>query len=149
VVIFQHELTFLQSESLQTHVGTIHRPAIGPLAHYNSTSAYSPSLTCTNPTQLTQPKPTQLTQRSTVFTVHGINSRASLAISRYELSLPTKRESVAKHTRTSTLGDFQTRLTKSVEVRRQQSLDHRNVSVSIVACVTMLLIGPPFELLRC
>jgi hypothetical protein len=40
-------------------------------------------------------------------------------------------------------------LTKSVEVRRQQSRDHRNVSVSIVAYVTMLWIGPPFELLRC
>jgi hypothetical protein len=45
VAVFQHELTFLQSESLQTHVGTIHRRAIGPLAHHNSTSAYSPSLT--------------------------------------------------------------------------------------------------------
>jgi hypothetical protein len=38
LAIFQHELTFLQSESLQ---------AIGPLAHHNSTSA--PSLTCTSP----------------------------------------------------------------------------------------------------
>jgi hypothetical protein len=28
VAVFQHELTFLQSESLQTHVGTIHRPAL-------------------------------------------------------------------------------------------------------------------------
>jgi hypothetical protein len=49
VAIFQHSLPFLQSESFQTHVGTIHRPAIGPLAHHNGTSAYSPSLTCTNP----------------------------------------------------------------------------------------------------
>jgi hypothetical protein len=45
VAIFQHSLPFLQSESFQTH-GTIHRRAIGPLAHHNSTSAYSPSLTC-------------------------------------------------------------------------------------------------------
>jgi hypothetical protein len=37
---------FLQSESFQTHVGTIHRRAIGPLAPHNSTSAYSPSLIC-------------------------------------------------------------------------------------------------------
>jgi hypothetical protein len=45
VAIFQHSLSFLQSESFQTHVGTIHRRAIGPLAHHG-TSAYSPSLTC-------------------------------------------------------------------------------------------------------
>jgi hypothetical protein len=46
VAIFQHSLSFLQSESFQTHVGTIHRRAIGSLAHHNGTSAYSPSLTC-------------------------------------------------------------------------------------------------------
>jgi hypothetical protein len=46
VAIFQHSLQFLQSESFQTHVGTIHRWAIGPLAHHNGTSAYSPALTC-------------------------------------------------------------------------------------------------------
>jgi hypothetical protein len=46
VAIYQHSLPFLQSESFQTHVGTIHRRDIGPLAHHNSTSAYSPSLTC-------------------------------------------------------------------------------------------------------
>jgi hypothetical protein len=57
---------------------------------------------------------------------------------------------VAKHARTSTNGDFQTQTdNKSIEVHRQQSRDHRNVSVSIVACVTILRIGPPFELLRC
>jgi hypothetical protein len=49
VAIFQHSLPFLQSESFQTRVGTIHRRAIGPLAHHNGTSAYSPSLTCTRP----------------------------------------------------------------------------------------------------
>jgi hypothetical protein len=46
VAIFHHSLPFLQSESFQTHVGTIHRRAIGPLAHHNGTSAYSPSLIC-------------------------------------------------------------------------------------------------------
>jgi hypothetical protein len=46
VAIFQHSLPFLQSEIFQTHVGAIHRRAIGPLAHHNGTSAYSPSLTC-------------------------------------------------------------------------------------------------------
>jgi hypothetical protein len=49
VAIFQHSLPFLQSESFQTQVGTIHRRAIGPLAHHNGTSAYIPSLTCTSP----------------------------------------------------------------------------------------------------
>jgi hypothetical protein len=46
VAIFQHSLPFLQSESLQTHIETIHRRAISPLANHDSTSAYSPSLTC-------------------------------------------------------------------------------------------------------
>jgi hypothetical protein len=46
VAIFHHSLPFFQSESFQTHVGKIHRRAIGPLAHHNGTSAYSPSLTC-------------------------------------------------------------------------------------------------------
>jgi hypothetical protein len=46
VAIFQHSLPFLQSESFQTHVRTIHRRVIGPLAHHNGTPAYSPSLTC-------------------------------------------------------------------------------------------------------
>jgi hypothetical protein len=45
VAIFHHSLPFLQSESFRTHVGTIHRRAIGSLAHHNSTSAYT-SLTC-------------------------------------------------------------------------------------------------------
>jgi hypothetical protein len=48
VAIFQHSLPFLQSESFQTHIGTIHRLAIDPLAHHNGTSAYT-SLTCTSP----------------------------------------------------------------------------------------------------
>jgi hypothetical protein len=42
----KHSLPFLQSQSFQTHVGTIHRRTIGPLAHHNGTSAYIPSLTC-------------------------------------------------------------------------------------------------------
>jgi hypothetical protein len=44
----QHSLPFLQSESFQTHVRTIHRRAIDPLAHHNGTSSYT-SLTCTSP----------------------------------------------------------------------------------------------------
>jgi hypothetical protein len=32
------------SQKVSKHVGTIHRRAIGPLAHHNITSAYSPSL---------------------------------------------------------------------------------------------------------
>jgi hypothetical protein len=46
-LLWQSSNTRLQSESFQTHVGTIHRRAIGPLAHHSGTSAYSsPSLTC-------------------------------------------------------------------------------------------------------
>jgi hypothetical protein len=41
VAIFQHSLQFLQSESFQTHVWTIHRRAIGPLAYHNGASAYT------------------------------------------------------------------------------------------------------------
>jgi hypothetical protein len=41
VAIFQHSPPFLQSESFQTHVGTINRRAIGPLALHNGTSAYT------------------------------------------------------------------------------------------------------------
>jgi hypothetical protein len=41
VSIFQHTLPFLQTKSFQTHVGTIHRRAIGPLALHSGTSAYT------------------------------------------------------------------------------------------------------------
>jgi hypothetical protein len=41
VAIFQHSIPFLQAESFQTHVGTIHRRVIGPLVHHNSASAYT------------------------------------------------------------------------------------------------------------
>jgi hypothetical protein len=40
LAIFQHSLQFMQSESFQTQVGTIHRRAIGRLAHHNCTSAH-------------------------------------------------------------------------------------------------------------
>jgi hypothetical protein len=50
---------------------------------------------------------------------------------------------VRSQTRASTLGDFQTRTDyKSIEVRRQQSRDHRNVSVSTVVYISMLRISP-------
>jgi hypothetical protein len=62
VAIFQHSLPFLQSESFQTHVGSIHRRAIGPLAHHNGTSAYSPSLTCTSPDDRMSSSSTVLTR---------------------------------------------------------------------------------------
>jgi hypothetical protein len=59
-----------------------------------------------------------------------------------------QQESVAKCA--SALGDFQTRTDyKSIEFCRQKSRDHRNVSVSIVAYVTMLRICPLFEFLHC
>jgi hypothetical protein len=76
VAIFQHSLPFLQSESFQAHVGTVHRRAIGPLAHHNGNYAYSPSLTCTSPDGLHRPR-----YKVTCFS----------RFSQYELSLPTKR----------------------------------------------------------
>jgi hypothetical protein len=85
---------------------------------------------------------------------HSCNHKASIHVffSRHFPLLTqssNQQESVAKHARASTLGDFQTRTDyKSIEVRRQ-TRDHRNVSVPIVAYVTMLRIGPQFELLRC
>jgi hypothetical protein len=90
--ISQRELTFLQSERLQTHVGKIHRRVSSPLVHQNSTSAYSPSLNChllaptidclynsrdpqdnpTGPSLLLSPNLRSLHElrRSTDFTVH-------------------------------------------------------------------------------
>jgi hypothetical protein len=37
------------SQKASKHTRSIRRRAIGPLAHHNGTSAYSPSLTCTSP----------------------------------------------------------------------------------------------------
>jgi hypothetical protein len=117
-VISQHELTFLQSESLQPQV------RVQPLRS-SDTNSHS----CN-----------QDASKHTCFSRNFlINTQSS-----------NQKQSVAKHTPTSTLGDIQTRTDyKSIEVRRQQYRDHRNVSVSIFACVTMLRIRPPFELLRC
>jgi hypothetical protein len=102
IEFFQHDLLwqslpFLQSESFQTHVGTIHRRAIGPLALQNGTSAYTsltrhlpaPTIEC-----LHRP-PYKLTCSSHNF--------------RYGLSLPTSKESAAKYTRPHPT-DLQTRL---------------------------------------
>jgi hypothetical protein len=72
VAIFQHSLQFLQSESFQTQVGTTHRRAIGHLAHHNGTSAH-------HYPAISQPR------RSNVFTVHRIDSRASLTVSPTQL----------------------------------------------------------------
>jgi hypothetical protein len=118
LVISQHELIFLQSESLQTQV--LAQPLRSSGTNSNSCSQEASKHSC-----FSRNFPI-LTQSS------------------------SQQESVAKYTRESTLGDFQTRIDyKSMKVRRQQSRDHRNVSVSTVACLTMLRIRPPFELLRC
>jgi hypothetical protein len=110
VAIFQHSLPFLQSESFQTHVATIHRRAIGPLALHNGTSAYT-SLTHHSPSPtidcLHRP-PYKLTCFSHNF--------------RYELSLPT---TAAKYTRSHPT-DLQTRL------------DFSRIPNTIVACVLLL-----------
>jgi hypothetical protein len=87
VATFQHSLPFLQSESFQIHVGTIHRRAIGPLAFRNGTSAYTPlTRHLPSPTiECLHRPPHKLTCSSHNF--------------RYELSLPTSKESAAKYTR--------------------------------------------------
>jgi hypothetical protein len=118
LVIFQHELTFLQSESLQTQVRAQPLCSSGKNSHSCNQEASKHTCFSRNFSILTQSS--------------------------------NQQESVPKCTHASTLGDFQTWTDyKSIDVCRQQSRDHRNVSVSIVAYVTMLRIGPPFELLRC
>jgi hypothetical protein len=92
VAIFQHSLSFLQSESFQTHVETIHRLAISPLAHHNGTSAYSPSLTCHLPAptiECLHRPPYKLTCSSLNF---PIRTQPSI-----------QKESIARHTSTSVL----------------------------------------------
>jgi hypothetical protein len=116
VAIFQHSLPFLQSESFQTHVGTIHRRAIGPLAHHNSASAYSPSL-CAAPTIECLHRP------------------------RYKLTC-SSRQSVALRI-TSNLYSFSdlTSPTSSFQIPFISLCHiHSNVSILIVVYATMLLV---------
>jgi hypothetical protein len=88
---FQHTLPFLQSESFQTHVGTIHRRAIGPLAHHNGTSAYSPSLTCHLPAP-------------TIECLHRPRYKLTCSSRNFPIrtSSSNQKESVAKHTHVCT-----------------------------------------------
>jgi hypothetical protein len=121
VAIFQHSLPSVQSESFQTHVGTIHRRAIGSLALHNGTSAY---------TSLTRHLPAP-----TIECLHRPPYRLTCSSHnfRYELSLPTSKESPTKYTRPHPI-DLQTRLTSSFQVPPyiwHRHL-HSNVSVYIV-----------------
>jgi hypothetical protein len=127
MAIFQHSLPFLQSESFQTHVGTIHRRAIGPLAHHNSTSAYSPSLACSSP------------KRSNFFTVHRINSRAPLTVSRHELNFQPKGVHSPTHKHVCT---------RTISKPPWTSVEFRNTIVTclIVVSVTMLLNRPSISI---
>jgi hypothetical protein len=92
VTIFQHSLPFLQSESFQTHVGTIRRRAIGSLAHHNGTTAHSPSLACYLPAP-------------TIECLHR----------------PPYKLTCSSHCFPDTTARSQTTLSKSIEVHRQQS----------------------------
>jgi hypothetical protein len=123
VPIFQHSLPSVQSESFQTHVGTIHRWAIGPLALHNGTSAYT-SLTCHLPAPTIEclHRPLHKLTRSS----HNF---------RYELSLPTSKESAAKYTRPHPT-DLQTRLTSSFQVPFI-SPRHIHSNAHFNCCVTM------------
>jgi hypothetical protein len=97
VAIFQHSFQFLQSENFQTHVGTIHHRAIGSLAHHNSISAYSPSLTCHLPAP-------------TIECLHRLPYRLTCFSHRF----PDTTARLSSN-------NSQTTLFKSIEVRRQQS----------------------------
>jgi hypothetical protein len=115
VAIFQHSLQFLQSESFQTQVGTIHRRAIGPLALHNGTSAYT-SLT----RHLPAPTIECLHRPSYKLTCSSHNFR-------YELSLPTSKESEAKYTRSHPT-DLQTRLLYQLKFRIQRPTSTRSLT---------------------
>jgi hypothetical protein len=135
LAIFQHSLPFLQSESFQTHVGTIHRRAIGPLTHHSGTLAY---------TSLTRHLPAP-----TIECLHRPRYKLacfSHAISRYELSLPTKsspQPNTHVYTRTISRPDSQACLSLNNSQTSLSSLYqispyvwhrhfHSNVSVYIV-----------------
>jgi hypothetical protein len=110
-----HDGTLLRSKSqyttvkysqqlFQTHVGTIHQRAIGPLAHHNSTLSYSPSLTCHLPAptiECLHRPPYKLTCSSRPTYKHVCGR----TILRPHSQLHEK--SVDKYTRTSWLARFQ------------------------------------------
>jgi hypothetical protein len=88
IEFFQQDLLWLSSnthshscsQKASKHTRSISRRAIGPLAHHNGTLVYSPSLTCHLPAPMIE--------------CHRPRYKLacfSHAISRYELSLPTKR----------------------------------------------------------
>jgi hypothetical protein len=127
VAIFQHSLQFLQSEGFQTHVGTIHRRAIGPLALHNGISAYTsltrhfsaPTIEC-----LRRP-PYKLTCSSHNF--------------RYKLSLPTSKVSAAKYTRPHPT-DLQTRpkfIPSPVSIEISVYCCQHNTAACLHCCVTI------------
>jgi hypothetical protein len=96
------------SQSLQTHVRTIYHPAIGPFAHHSSSSAYSPSLT------------------AMINCLHRPRYKLTCFYRNFPIRTQSsnQQESVAKRAHTHTRldsRDFQTRLTKSTEVQRQQN----------------------------
>jgi hypothetical protein len=110
-------LPFLQSESFQTHVGTIHRRAIGPLSHHNGTSAY-----------------TSLTHHLPAPTI-GCLHRPPYKLTCFSHCFPETTARLSSN-------NSQTTLSKSIEVRRQQSRYYGTQLqlVYIVASVTLLLV---------
>jgi hypothetical protein len=88
--VSEHSLQFLQSESFQTQVGTIHRRAIGTLAHHNGTSAYSPSLTCHLPAptiECLHRPPYKLTCSSYNFPIRTQSSNQKESVAKYTTAL--------------------------------------------------------------
>jgi hypothetical protein len=156
VAILQHSLPFLQSESFQTHVGTIHRRAIGPLAHHNGISSYSPSLACHLPAP-------------TIECLHRPRYKLTCSSRNFPIrtSSSNQKESIARHTSTSVLGTISKphssrAISKHVFTRAipthpplqinptPKTTNLVTIETPVHCCVRnhAVLIGPPSQLLR-
>jgi hypothetical protein len=114
------------SQKASKHPRSIRRRAIGPLAHHNGTSAYSPSLTCTSPDDRMSSSSTVLT-RVLLSRNFPIRTQSS-----------NRKESAAKYTRQHPT-DLQTRLLYQLKFRIQP-IPYPKKCLSTVASVTMLLV---------
>jgi hypothetical protein len=116
VAIYQHSLPFLQSESFETHVGTIHRRAIDPLALHNDTSAY-----------------TSLTRHLPAPTIECLHRP------RYKLTC-SSRQSVALRITSNLYWFSDTNCSIAVKVRRlQNTLLWKSTTACLDCCTTMKL----------
>jgi hypothetical protein len=85
------------SQKASKHTRSIRRRAIGPLAHHNGTSAYSPSLACHLPTPMIEclhRPPYKLTCSSHNFPIRTSSSNQKESVAKYTSAL----ESILTHT---------------------------------------------------